>query len=165
MLELQDLTRLVIQISVVCYVARISLRLRWRPAIPSRTEVALWWLGCVAYLVHVILAFHSFHDWSHDAAVVFTAEETARLTGIRNGQGVWLNYAFAVIWIADCVRLQRCLHQHRETSPGIDAIVAGFFVLMMFSATVVFGPVAYRWLFALLLPLWLALWWQARRQP
>ena len=166
-MDTQELSRWAIRFSVLCYVLNTTSRIRRKDRVPSRIELILWVAGCVAYLVHVGLAFHAFHDWSHQAAVQFTADETKRVIGIHNGQGVWANYAFAVVWIGDCVRLARIRRQERAVSQNGDAETLGKvidwgFALMMFSATVVFGPPFYRVLFVPLLAVWI--WFAIRRE-
>jgi hypothetical protein len=129
--------------------------------------LTLWVVGCIAYLAHIGLAFHAFHQWSHQAAVEFTADETRRLTGIRNGEGVWANYVFAFVWIGDCFRLARIRRPDRAPHGGsgvvtLGAVIDCFFALMMFSATVVFGPTVYRVFFVPLIIFWL--WLLVRRK-
>ena len=161
-MDAQEIARWAIRVSVICYVLNVTSRIRRRDRVPSRAELTLWVAGCIAYLAHVLLAFHAFHDWSHQAAVQFTADETQRLIGIRNGEGVWANYIFAVVWIADCFRLTRRRRRDIATSEKLgdvtlDAVIDCFFALM-FSATVVFGPTVYRVLFVPLVFFWIWLW-------
>lgn len=154
LLDTQDLARWTIRVSVACYVVSVTARLHGRHRIATRPIVMLWVTGCVFYLVHMLLAFHAFHDWSHRDATRFTAEETYRMTGIRRGDGIWVNYLFAVVWIADCFRLDNSRRRFVATSRRVDAAITIFFALMMFSATVVFGPPLYRVLFVPLALLW-----------
>ncbi|MCA9136721.1 MAG: hypothetical protein KDB00_08180 [Planctomycetales bacterium] len=164
-LDTQDLARWAIRISVACYVVTVTARIHGRHRIPSRSVVVAWTTGCGFYLVHVLLAFHGFHGWSHSDAEQFTAEETYRMTGIRRGDGIWVNYLFTAVWIVDCARL--AVHRRRQapTSPKLDVATAMFFGLMMFSATVIFGPPIYRVLFVPLAFFWGVLWMFRRREP
>src|SRR5262245_35746347 len=50
-----------------------------------------WTLGCAFFIAHVASAFHFFHGWSHAAAYRETARQTAELTGLRWGGGIFLN--------------------------------------------------------------------------
>ena len=159
----QQLARWAIRIAVALYVWRVASELRQRRSvidswIPSRGIVIIWSAGCVMYLIHVALAFDAFHDWSHDAAVEFTAVETERMVGIRRGEGVWVNYVFSLIWIIDCARLTRAWHRGEPTVGWQDWLVHTFFAGIVFSATVVFGPPVYRWLAILVAIVWLAAW-------
>lgn len=159
----QQLARWAIRVAVTMYVCRIARELyerndlaaRW---IPSRAVLLFSVAGCGFYLIHVALAFEGFHDWSHDAAVRFTAEETQRVLGIERGEGVWVNYAFTLIWIADCIRLALARHRDLPTKLWHDGTIHVVFAGMMFSATVVFGPSIYRWLALPVAVIWFAAW-------
>src|ERR1051325_8264454 len=61
-----------------------------------------WTLGLSAYLLHVWCAFEYFYRWSHAVAYRETARQTAELYGIRWGGGLYLNYLFTGVWLADC---------------------------------------------------------------
>ena len=60
-----------------------------------------WTLGAGFAVVHVLAAFHVHHGWSHASAVVETARQTEAAFGVRFGAGVYANYAFLAVWIAD----------------------------------------------------------------
>src|SRR5687767_3690746 len=53
----------------------------------------VWALGCVLLLLHIAVAFHLGHGWSHAAAW----EHTRQAGGY--GDGVFVNYAFALVWL------------------------------------------------------------------
>ncbi|HEX7859428.1 MAG TPA: hypothetical protein VF773_03820 [Verrucomicrobiae bacterium] len=65
-----------------------------------------WWLsaaGWVVLVVHFGMAFHFRYGWSQEAAVVDTARQTAAMTGFNSGVGVFVNYAFGMLWLVDLV--------------------------------------------------------------
>jgi len=132
---------------VVFYLARLILAgCRVVGRIPERAEVVCWSLGCFAYLVHVICAFAFVHQWSHETAIDFTAAETERVMGIRRGEGLWVNYLFTLVWLADVIRLVMAIQRQRPTDRRFDIAVHSFMAFIVFNATVVFGPTLYRWL-------------------
>lgn len=102
----------------------------------------LWSSACVLMTVHVMAAFHWDHGWSHVAALRHTAEQTARVTGIHWGGGLYFNYLFLGMWIADVIGLWR-------SSAHVDSRFHRFFrlvlVFMAVNATVVFGPDWWFW--------------------
>ncbi|MBX3437389.1 MAG: hypothetical protein KF861_07870 [Planctomycetaceae bacterium] len=119
------------------------------PARRRRRETwvrVVWTLGCAVYLLHVVAAFQFVHHWSHTAAAVHTAEQTAAVTGWQWGGGLWINYLFTLWWPLDVAwSWQRGLDRMpRRYVIGMRLIV-GFLV---FNATVVFGPSWWRWLAA-----------------
>ena len=135
-----------IRLSVVCYLIRIAIGMRGGliGCIPSTAVCVCWAAGCALYVSHVICAFEYSHDWSHAAAVEHTALETDRVVGVRRGEGVWVNYAFTLIWIADVFRLIYLNHNSSSTEARTDRLIHITFAFIFFNATVVFGPEIYR---------------------
>ncbi len=142
----ESLMRWTVRVAVVMVLIRAAYRLRNRPAlsIPTRIECWLWGCGLLAYLAHVALAFHYVHGWSHHDAWQHTADETARVTSIRRGDGLWVNYLFTAIWLGDLGRLAWAHFRRRPTSRRFDLAIFFLFTFMIFNATVVFGSAFYR---------------------
>jgi hypothetical protein len=103
---------------------------RWRAA---------WSMACVLLIVHVLAAFHFEHGWSHSAALAHTAEQTARVTGIDWGGGLYFNYAFLVLWLVDAAMLWTVASKVPSRLRRSTDLAC---IFMVFNATVVFGP---RW--------------------
>ncbi len=100
---------------------------------------SLWSLGFVAFLAHLLCAFHFEHEWSHAKALAATAQQTAEVTGTVTGMGLYFNYTFTLVWLGDCVwwRLAKLSHEKRPVWLG--GIIHGFMAFMWFNATVIFG--------------------------
>ena len=96
-----------------------------------------WSAACLLLIVHVLAAFHFEHGWSHAAALKHTAEQTARVTGIDWGGGLYFNYAFLILWALDVGFLWRSPAPDRSTLRRSTDLACLF---MIFNATVVFGP-------------------------
>ena len=149
-MSLEETSRWLIRISVLCYVVCVSKRLLYPADRWSTLELLVWTVGCAACWAHIVSAIAAFHQWSHARAIEFTAEETYRVTGIRNGSGIWFNYLFVLLWTLDCYRrLRDRLRLKPPNSPGSTSVNV-FFLFIMFFATVVFGPEPYRYAFVLL---------------
>lgn len=101
----------------------------------------LWSVACLLLIVHVLVAFHFDHGWSHMSAWRQTATQTARVTGLHWGGGLYFNYVFLAMWLADVIVLWR-RPDSVHSRPHQFVVLAGFF--MAVNATVVFGP---RWWF------------------
>tara|TARA_R110002049_G_scaffold50370_3_gene143050 strand:+ start:83257 stop:83784 length:528 start_codon:yes stop_codon:yes gene_type:complete len=142
----EALLRLTVRVAVACYLWRTILQVGTRFRRVSRVQFVVWTTGCLFYLLHVGLAFTFVHAWSHQAALEHTAAETARITEIRRGEGLWVNYLFTILWLADVARLGRAVMLDQTTHRTTDLFVAAFFGFIFFNATVVFGPPAYRWI-------------------
>ena len=103
-------------------------------------------LGLAAYLIHVAAAFHFFYGWSHATALAETARETAAVTGVASGAGLYLNYLFTFLWTADAIWWWSTgTAAFRRRSSWIDGVLHGFLLFMAFNATVVFEQGTVRW--------------------
>jgi len=138
------LTRWTVRVAFVLYLAALAARLLK----PSRwvTARVLWTAGAFAFLIHVACAFGFYHHWSHAEAFEATALRTAEVAGTAWGGGLYANYAFALVWIADASWWWRGLEIYRRRSRWLDWTVQFFMAFMFFNATVVFGQGAIRWM-------------------
>ena len=130
--------RLTALLSFAGYVlALASCRLRTPLTQPSASG---WWsLGLVAFLAHLVCAFHFEHGWSHTKALAATAVKTEETTGFNTGFGLYLNYAFALAWLTDAAWWHLAKWNYQSWPRWIDATLQSFMALMWFNATVVFG--------------------------
>jgi hypothetical protein len=115
---------------------------RWR----DRLARLAWTAGCAIYLAHFCLAFQFLHGWSHAAALAHTARRTFEVTGINWGGGIYINYAFTVLWVSDVVWWWIRAARHQPTPAVAYWTVHAVFVFMFFNATVVFGPPFWKWI-------------------
>ncbi len=107
---------------------------------------AAWTVGCAAMLMHAAAAFHFYHGWSHAAAYIDTARQTAELTGFDWGGGLYFNYALLAAWAADVVYWWRRGVEAYRLRPRVLALVwHAFLLFMFFNAAVVFATGAARW--------------------
>lgn len=138
------LTRWSVRIAIACYLGRVALDLgllnRSGALSVSKISRWLWTIGCLFYVSHVICAFEFFHQWDHGRAFAHTAAQTESLIGIRSGVGLFFNYAFTGLWLADTSAWWlRDANKHYQTRAYFWT-VQGVFAFMVFNATVVFGP-------------------------
>jgi len=117
------------------YVAAVA----WRLLRHDRLARVAWTAGCTIFLVHVAFAFQFYHHWSHVEAYRATAQQTKQLFGIDAGFGLYFNYAFAIVWVADVV------WWGRPRASWISTMIHLFLAFMFFNATVVFGKGWVRW--------------------
>lgn len=145
----EALTRWAVRLAVACYLARVLIDVaglsngRWQ-GVARR----LWTAGAGLYLLHVAAAFHFFHGWSHADAWRFTAEQTRAVTGLDWGGGLYVNYAFTVVWLADVLAWWRIGTEHPRRCRRVYWAVQAIFAFMVFNATAVFGPPFWRWIAA-----------------
>ena len=96
------LVRWTARLFVACYVGRICIdAARHRDAGSQRFARWLWTIGGLVYLIHVVISFHFVHGWSHSDAYEHVVKRTFAMTGLATGVGLYVNYAFGVLWLAD----------------------------------------------------------------
>ena len=140
------LTRWSVRIALALYVTTFVLRLSDKNRDPQFDLARLaWTAGCVAFLFHVACAFHFYHHWSHAAAYAETARQTAEVVGFDWGGGLYANYAFSAVWLADVFGSWIGPSSYLARPRWIEWTVQGFMAFIMFNATVVFGHGAIRW--------------------
>ena len=123
-----------------------------------------WTVGCFGLLTHTICAYHYYHAWSQTSAYRETARQTAEVFGLDWGGGLYINYAFIAAWMLDAVWWWRSLEAYNQRPRTLALAWHGFFLFIVFNATVVFKTGALRWLGLV----WVVgvgiLWWLSGRQ-
>ena len=148
------LTRWSVRAAVACYLLRVFLDSHavrtGQPARHARWARWLWTAGCGLLVVHVVCAFAFYHQWSHQSAFQHTADETAQVIGVRWGGGIYLNYAFTLLWICDVACWWygdvRSPYRHQYWFWCLHVV----FAFMVINATVVFGPPFWKWVAAVI---------------
>jgi hypothetical protein len=141
----ESVVRNTVRLALAWYAAALFLMLCLRPAdwlaSAGRGRLARWcWtFAWVTYLVHVAMAFHHFHHWSHAEAV----EHTRQVSGV--GEGVYVSYLFTLLWTADVAAWWLGPARYARRARRVDGLLHGFMLFMVFNATVVYerGPI--RW--------------------
>lgn len=112
----------------------------WAIALVTEEKTArlAWTLGTTAYLIHVVAAFETFYGWSHGTALAETARQTAEVTGINTGAGLWVNHAFTAVLAFDV--FQQWTGKTRRFATAIDWLV----IFMIVNGAVVFADGAVR---------------------
>ena len=136
-----DLTYLTIRIATLCYFFAVACYLlhfdRWARV--------LWTVGCISYLTHVGCAFEGFYKWSNQVAYAETARQTAERFGVVVGSGIYWNYLFTALWVADAAWWWRGLVAYRARPFLVHRAVGSFMAFMFFIGVVVFPTGAIRY--------------------
>ncbi len=153
------LTRITIWLALAGYAigASVYLLSRGRRSWDAAARMA-WTFGCASLMTHVAFALHYYHNWSQASAYRETARQTAEMTGLDWGGGLFINYALLLGWVIDVVWSLRSLDAYRNRSWVLAAAWQGFLFFIIFNATVVFKTGPLRWI-GLGLCLWLAFLW------
>ena len=135
---------------------------------PERRSFAriLWTTGAALLVLHTAIAFHFHHGWSHAAALEATARQSEALTGSAAGWGLYLNYAFVLVWIADAAWWWISPLGHDARSRRLDVAVFVLFLFMMLNGAVIFGtsPMRLGGLVAVTLVIVSRAWLEVRRR-
>jgi hypothetical protein len=134
------LTRWTVRVAMALYVVSLASRRRF----PTWSRVA-WTVGCVAYLLHVACAFEYYHHWSNAEAYEATARQSADVVGLDWGGGLYINYAFTFLWLADVGWWWIDMEGYLARPRLIEWVVQGFLGFIAFNATVVFATGFSRW--------------------
>jgi hypothetical protein len=94
---------------------------------------ANWLAGWLMLCVHVAAAFGLAHGWSHAAAF----EHTERTSGV--GAGIFVNYAFVLLWGADVLWLVLAPASYARRPRWVGWPLHGFLAFVTFNATVIYG--------------------------
>src|SRR5262249_22213252 len=125
--------------------AALTLKMTLRPgdwlARTGRGRLArcCWSLAWAAFVIHVGMAFHYYHQWSHADAVRHTRE----VSGF--GEGVYISYLFTLLWTADMASWWLRPAWYAQRSPWVDRALHGFMLFMIFNATIVYETGFIRW--------------------
>lgn len=122
-----------------------------------------WWVftaGLALAVGHTLLAFATVHQWSHADAVRSTALQTAAIYGVTFGAGVYVNYLFFAVWLADAWWWRASPPGHVRPAAAVW-MLRGFYMVIIFNAAIVFAG-GLRRVAGLALVSWLARVWLRR---
>jgi hypothetical protein len=140
------LTRSTVWISIVAYTIGCVVFATARRQFSDRLARLAWTTGCGALVAHFICAFHFYHSWSHQAAYLDTARQTAEVVAMNWGGGLFINYAVAILWTADVAWWWFAgVSAYRRRSWLLTLLWHSFLIFIIFNATVVFKDGATRW--------------------
>ena len=137
------LVRWTVRLSMLCYLGFLWLSLGKTQR--SAWERAWWTIGALMMVVHVIAAFHFNHQWSHSQAVAETARRTHELIGWRFGLGVYFNYVFVTIWLADTAWWWLKPRQYARRPWWLSSLLHVYLLFIVINACIVFESGITRW--------------------
>lgn len=107
--------------------------LGWRELSARMLRLA-YTAGLAMCALHIAVAFHVGHAWSHRAAF----DHVEAVGGY--GWGLYVNYLFAAVWLFDAGWCWVSLDGYRSRPRWVNRLIHGFMAFIVFNATVVFGP-------------------------
>ena len=109
------------------------------------TRRAVWTFGWLMFFLHLIVAFHYYHSWSHSHAIKDTAEKTEALIGWAFGEGIYFSYLFLIVWLFDVIWMWAGPISYRNRTTGISILVHGYLLFIVVNGTAVFESGVTRW--------------------
>ena len=110
-----------------------------RTGVEPRWAWAVSCAGLVACVMHILIAMAHRHHWSHDAAVLETARQTAAVYGLAWGGGVYVNYLFVGVWLAQ-LAWWRIAPRHLNQRPTwVVWVERVFYLVIIVNAAVIFA--------------------------
>jgi len=99
----------------------------------------LWTAALILAVLHAALAFASVYGWSHHTAMLATARQTASVTGLEWGGGLFVNYLFLAAWTLDTLWWWRAPAARLARSPRLEQLRLACFVFMFINGAIVFA--------------------------
>ncbi len=111
-----------------------------------RRGLALSGSGWLLFVAHVLLAYDVHYEWSQAVAWAETAAQTAALTGLDWGGGLYVNYLFGLVWLGELAWWARDPRGYGTRARWTELAVRAWFLFMIVNGAVVFVAGPQRWL-------------------
>ncbi|HEY1601609.1 MAG TPA: hypothetical protein VGG64_18560 [Pirellulales bacterium] len=158
------LTRNTVRLSLSWYALTLCVMMRlaacdWDASTPAgRAARDCWTLALLCFLVHLSMAFHYYHYWSHAHAF----ERTREIGGV--GEGIYVSYLFTVVWALDVSYWWLRPTSYATRSAWLGIALHGFMLFIVFNSTVIYETGPIRWAGILLFGGLAAVWLATRRR-
>jgi hypothetical protein len=140
-----DLVRFSVRLALLYYGLAASLILlarnwEWSPPV-GRVRLARWfWFAAYCtYLIHLAMAMHYYHHWSHADAF----EHTRDVAGV--GEGIYISHLFTLFWGLDLAYWLISPEDYAARSAWIGRILHAFMIFIIFNGTVIYETGFIRW--------------------
>jgi hypothetical protein len=163
----EALTRNTARLALLGYGPAVALILSMRRpeslARSGRGRLARWFwtLGLAGYLVHLVVAFHYYHQWSHVRAMQHVEEASGF------GPGIFCSHLFTLLWAADVLWWWLRPAGYARRPAWIGGSLHGYLAFITFNGTVVYESGLIRWVGVILFSILggLLLWrWRSERK-
>ncbi len=104
----------------------------------DRTTASLWLVGALLSLCHSLGSLATFHHGSQLMAIEATAQQTQELIGIRFGAGLFVNYAFDLVWIVDATVRMISPAIYNKMPKAYRYCTNGFLIFIAINGAIVF---------------------------
>jgi hypothetical protein len=139
------LTRNTVRVALLFYLIAVVLMLRmdrlgWGAVtIAGKAARVCWTLGLLAYMIHLAMAMHYYHGWSHAEAMRHVDE----VSGF--GPGIFMSHLFTLLWTVDATWWWLAPDGYSIRSVWLGRVLHGFMAFIIFNGTVVYETGFIRW--------------------
>src|SRR5262249_3179915 len=98
-----------------------------------------WSLAWLTYVIHLGMAFHHYHGWSHADAVA----HVERRSGF--GLGIWFSHLFTLAWTADVAWWWLRPARYAARPQWAGWLLYGYMAFITFTGPVVYEAGLIRW--------------------
>ena len=120
-----------------------------------------WTIGAVFCAAHMVIAMGFHHGWSHEHAIRETAARSAAVYGFGWSGGLYVNYAFLILWIAETLWWAVDPDSYSRRSPVVTWLLRVFYAIIIVNGVVIFASAPGR-VAGVTLSAWLAwIWWRS----
>jgi hypothetical protein len=117
-------------------VGEVTMR---RSARYDRVARAIWTIGIALAFIHVVLAFQFVYEWNHEAAMAATVRQAADRFGVGWQGGIYVNYVFLALWLADVCWWWAAPASHASRPLWLERSRLVFFTFMFVNGAIVFA--------------------------
>ncbi len=142
----EALVRNTVRISLAWYLAAVLIMLAFRTSADwqvsntaARVARRCWTWAVVSFLIHLGMAFHYYHGWSHAHAF----ERTRQVSGV--GEGIYVSYAFTIAWCGDMAWWWLSPAGYATRPRWVGRILHAFLLFVVVNGTIVFESGGIRW--------------------
>lgn len=95
--------------------------------------------GAILLTIHILLAMAEHHGWSLASALEATARQTDDMFGLNWGGGVYVNYVFAAVWIAELFVWRQWPEGYAMRPGWIRWSLRAFYLVLIVSGAIIFA--------------------------
>jgi hypothetical protein len=120
----------------------------WLALRPERFRLRqkLFAVSAILFVLHVLSAYQFAYAWNQNAALADVVRQTSAVTGVNWSGGLYVNYAFAVLWLGEAFWMGLHPEHFLRRPPWQTWLVRGVFWFMIVNGAVIFVLNPLRWL-------------------
>ena len=132
-------------IALACFVTGEAGKLRARKSgVLLGWAWMVWTAGAALLAMHIAVALHVRHGWSHASTMRAVEEQARAVYGVGWGGGVWFNYLFLLAWMAEAIWWRAVPSDYLHRRLEVTMLLRAFYALILINGAIVFAAPARR---------------------